>query len=81
VNPDALALYITLRAHNGPESTFPIANGMAATCIGMGLHRLRAARKAIMEHGLVVQVSPQAQHKPAFYRWPLPQEAREEGVR
>ena len=34
VNPDALALYITLRAHNGPDSVFPIANAMANSTIG-----------------------------------------------
>jgi len=26
-----------------------------------------------------IQVSPQTQHKPALYRWPLPQELKEEG--
>ena len=79
VNPDALALYITLRAHNGPDSVFPIGNAMADSTIGLGWRRFAMARKAIIEQGLVIQVSPQTRHKPAFYRWPLPWE--KEGVR
>ena len=79
VNPDALALYITLRAHNGPDSVFPIANAMANSTIGLGWRRFAVARKAIIEQGLVIRVTPQTRHKPAFYRWPLPWE--EEGVR
>ena len=71
VNPDALALYITLRAHNGPDSVFPIANAMADSTIGLGWHRFAVARKVIIEQGLVIQVTPQTRHKPAFYRWPL----------
>ena len=79
VNPDALALYITLRAHNGPDSVFPIANAMADSTIGLGWRRFAVARKTIIEQGLVIQVTPQTRHKPAFYRWPLPWE--KEGVR
>jgi len=79
VNPDALALYITLRAHNGPDSVFPIANAMADSTIGLGWRRFAVARKAIIEQGLVIQVTPQTRHKPAFYRWPLPWE--KEGIR
>ena len=65
-NPDALALYITLRAHNGPDSVFPIANAMADSTIGLGWRRFAVARKTIIEHGLVIQVTPQTRHKPAF---------------
>ena len=71
VSPDALALYITLRAHNGPDSVFPIANAMADSIIGLGWRRFAVARKTIIEQGLVIQVTPQTRHKPAFYRWPL----------
>jgi hypothetical protein len=68
--PDALALYSVLRAHNGPNSVFPIANAMAETVIGLRRHRFSQARKVIVGLGLVEQVSPQTQHRPARYRWP-----------
>jgi hypothetical protein len=68
--PDALALYSVFRAHNGPNSVFPIANGMADSAIGLGWRRLVNARKVIIELGLVEQVTPQTQHRPAHYRWP-----------
>ena len=69
-NPDALALLNVLKANNGPNSTFPIANAMAETIISLGWRRFAQARKAIIGLGLVKQVSPQTQHKPAMYRWP-----------
>ena len=74
--PDAYALYGVLNAENGPNSIFPIANAMAETVIGLGWYRLSRARKLIIELGLVEQVSPQTQHRPALYRW-----ARKEGGR
>jgi hypothetical protein len=69
-NPDALALYSVLKARNGPNSIFPIANAMADSAIAFGRERLRAARKLVVGWKLVEQVSPQTQHKPALYRWP-----------
>lgn len=77
-NPDALALYIVLKAHNGPHSTFPIANAMADTAIGLGRYRLVHARRLLLELALVRQVSPQTQHRPALYRWPKGQGAESE---
>ena len=38
--PDAYALYGVLKAENGPNSIFPIANAMAETVIGLGWYRL-----------------------------------------
>ena len=68
--PDAYALYGVLKAENGPNSIFPIANAMAETVIGLGWYRLARARKVIIGLGLVEQVCPQTRHKPALYRWP-----------
>jgi hypothetical protein len=68
--PDAYALYGVLKAENGPNGIFPIANAMAETVIGLGWYRLARARKVIIGLGLVEQVCPQTQHKPALYRWP-----------
>jgi hypothetical protein len=69
-NPDAYALYGVLKAENGPDSIFYIANGMAETVINFGWYRLRRARKLLIELGLVVVVRPATQHCPALYRWP-----------
>ena len=69
-NPDALALLNVLKAHNGPNSVFPIANAMADTAIALGWRRMANARKLIVNWGLVQQVSPQTRHHPAHYRWP-----------
>ena len=59
------------RAHNGPDSVFPIANAMADSTIRLGWRRFAKARKTIIEQGLVIQVAPQTRHRPAFYRWPM----------
>ena len=68
--PDAYALYGVLKAENGPNNIFPIANAMAETVIGLRRYRLANARKIIIGLGLVEEVSPQTRHKPALYRWP-----------
>jgi Bifunctional DNA primase/polymerase, N-terminal/Primase C terminal 1 (PriCT-1) len=70
VNPDSLALLNVLKARNGPNSVFPIANAMSDTAIALGWRRLAKARKLIVDWGLVEQVSPQTRHRPAQYRWP-----------
>jgi hypothetical protein len=75
--PDAYALYGVLNAENGPDSIFPIANGMAQTVINFGWRRLAEARKVIIALGLVEQVSPQTQHRPALYRWARPKAPKE----
>jgi len=67
--PDAYALYGVLKAENGPNSIFPIANGMAETAIGLRRYRLANARKIIIGLPVVEEVSPQTQHRPALYRW------------
>jgi len=72
--PDAYALYGVLNAENGPDSIFPIANGMAQTVINFGWRRLAEARRVIIGLGLVEQVSRQTQHRPALYRWTRPKE-------
>jgi len=66
-----LGLYSVLRAENGPNSIFPIANAMAKS-VGLSLHSFRESRKKIVRMGLVEQISPDTQHKPAQYRWAKP---------
>jgi hypothetical protein len=69
-NPDALALLSVLKANNGPNNTFPIANAMANSKIALRRHRFAKARKDLIEAGLVEQVSPNTRNHAAQYRWP-----------
>jgi hypothetical protein len=80
-NPDALALYSVLKAENGPDSTFFIANGLANERVSMGRHRLVQARNTLMEAGLVHRISRASQHNPALYRWPKADPLGGESVR
>jgi hypothetical protein len=69
-NPDALALLSVLKANNGPNNIFPIANAMANSKIAFRRHRFAKARKTLIEAGLVEQVSPNTRNHAAQYRWP-----------
>jgi len=69
-NPDALALLSVLKANNGPNNIFPIANAMANSKIALGRHRLVKARKTLIEAGLVKQIRPNTRDHAALYRWP-----------
>src|SRR5262249_34260271 len=80
-NPDALALYNVLKAENGPDGTFFIANGLANERVSMGRYRLAQARRTLMDAGLVHQISRASQHNPALYRWPKAETLKGEGVR
>ena len=69
-NPDALALFNVLKAHNGPNSVFPIANAMADTAIALGAEAGKCPQ-ANCELGVWSNRYP---HKPdtapPIYRWP-----------
>jgi hypothetical protein len=69
-NTDALALLSVLKAHNGPNNTFPIANAMAGNLIALRRHRFAKARKEIISLGLVRQVRSNGRRQAALYRWP-----------
>jgi hypothetical protein len=69
-NPDALALLSVLKANNGPNNIFPIANAMANSKIVLGRHRFVKARKTLIQAGLVEQLSPNTRNHAAQYRWP-----------
>jgi hypothetical protein len=66
--PDVLALLAWLRAHEGPDSTFWIANGLAEY-FGWRRHRLAAARSRLIEMGRIVQIQKPHQGSNALYRW------------
>jgi Bifunctional DNA primase/polymerase, N-terminal/Primase C terminal 1 (PriCT-1) len=69
-NPDALALLSVLKANNGPNNIFPIANAIVNSKIALGRHRFAKARKDLIEAHLVQQVSPNTRNHAAQYRWP-----------
>jgi len=75
-NPDALALLDVLKSAHPPGKVFAIANAMAGTAINLSLYALQNGRRLLIELGEVIQVSPDCQHLPAQYRWPLPGERR-----
>jgi hypothetical protein len=66
---DAFVLLGYLRAVNGPNATFMVANGLADKH-GWSRKRLAAARKRL-EGNQIIMVRP-ASHAngPAMYRWP-----------
>src|SRR5262249_55075906 len=70
MNPAARALRSVLKANNGPNNIFPVANAMANSKIALGRHRFVKARKTLIEARLVEQVSPNTRDHAALYRWP-----------
>ena len=66
--PDAFALLAWLRAHQGSESTFWIANGLAEN-FGWRRHRFAAARSRLIELDYIVQIQKPFQGSNALYRW------------
>ena len=65
---DAFFLLAFLRAHQGPDATFMVANGLAAS-LGWSLNRLRAARSRLIKRGYFNQVQLPVKGTPARYRW------------
>src|SRR5207249_3391427 len=68
-DPDALALLNVLKANNGPASEFMIVNAMAGSRINLGWRRFSKARAVLKAEGIVDQVRPDCQGRPALYRW------------
>jgi hypothetical protein len=67
--PDVLALLMWLRANEGPDATFWVANGLAESHFGWGRHRFVQARRRLLEEGVMVQIQKPHQGSPALYRW------------
>ena len=65
---DVFLLLAFLRAHNGPQSDFMIANGLADV-FGWRRQRLTAARQRLVGLGYVRLVRGARQHQTAVYRW------------
>jgi len=73
-NTDALALWAHLSIENGPSATFYIADGLGKA-MGWPTRFVPAARKALLDMGLVECVRRHRKGAAALYRWrPLPTE-------
>jgi hypothetical protein len=66
--PYALALFAYLSAENGPDASFWIADGLADS-LGWPRRSIPAARRIMINLGLVKCVRPPAKGVPALYRW------------
>jgi hypothetical protein len=75
--PREFILLSYLRANNGPDSTFMVANGLAEK-FGWKRHTLAAARESLIGRGYLKPVRQASQHMPGLYRW---LSRRERGVR
>jgi Bifunctional DNA primase/polymerase, N-terminal len=65
---DAALLLMFMRAHQGPDSTFMCANGLAEK---FGWHRIRLAnaRRGLIELGYLIPVRQAGRGHPAQFRW------------
>jgi hypothetical protein len=67
---DALILLTFLRAKNGPDAEFMVANGLEAT-LGLPRKRLAAARQRLIELGYITQVRKASFRTPGLFHWTL----------
>jgi hypothetical protein len=63
-----LGFLVWLKAHNGPDSTFMVADGLAAA-VGLSRDLLRSCRRQLIDAGVIHMVSPPRRGVAAFYRW------------
>jgi hypothetical protein len=69
LNPDALFLLMYLRANNGPQAPFMVANGLKDT-FGWSRQRLAKARGWLEERGYLAKVrDANSWEGAAHYRW------------
>jgi hypothetical protein len=61
-------LLVWLKRHNGPDSTFWIANGLAEV-LGRPRKVLAEAREQLIEAGYIIRISRARHGHPALYRW------------
>jgi hypothetical protein len=74
-DPDGFYLLSFLRAHNHPDATFMVANGLAET-FGWSRERLAQARRRLMSLGYLKRVRHAGRGHPALYRWAMRQKCR-----
>jgi hypothetical protein len=69
-DPYTLALLDWLKAHNGPDSRFMVADGLTREHLkGWSRRQLASARRALIERGYLAVVRDHSQYGPAMYRW------------
>jgi hypothetical protein len=67
-DPDGFYLLSFLRAHQGPDATFMVANGLAEI-FGWRRHRLADARQRIIERGHIKAIRQAGRGHPGLYQW------------
>jgi hypothetical protein len=67
-DPDQFVLLAFLRANNGPNSNFMVANGLAQK-LGWGRKRFAAKRRDLERTHIKMVTRPSAHNGPARYRW------------
>lgn len=67
-NTDALALFAYLSAENGQDADFMIADGLGKAR-GWPYRFVPAARRALLDLGIIVCTRPARRGAPALYRW------------
>jgi hypothetical protein len=66
--PDALALLNWLKAHNGPDSTFWVADGLGVK-LGWTRRQFTNARRYLIDGGWIVPLNRPRLGSPVRYRW------------
>ena len=67
--PYLFALIGWLKAQNGPDAEFWIANGLAAAHLGWPIDQLREARNRALELKWIEMIAEPAKGRNALYRW------------
>jgi hypothetical protein len=67
-SPIATTLFVFLQAENGPDAEFWIADGLADK-LGWSRRSIPAARKMLLELGIIRCIRPRGKNAPALYRW------------
>jgi hypothetical protein len=73
-NAEALALFTFLAAENGDAAKFMVADGLAAT-LGWSRRSVPAARKTLVELGIIKLVEQPKPGSAARYRWGVPDDS------
>jgi hypothetical protein len=68
-DPHLFALIAWLKAQNGPDSEFWIANGLAAKHLGWSEALLRKTRRRARELGWIEMIAQPVKGRNALYRW------------
>jgi hypothetical protein len=68
-DPPLLALICWLKAKNGPDAEFWVADGLAEAHLGWSARQLSPVRQRALESGWLEMIVPRAKGRNALYRW------------